>query len=118
MCPDGDQAIEQACVVELFVLYDVASACKGDPRFSRSRKTAFGSRTVEHCVLWLPGPKKQVLKVQPRAHYTKVGESSTHDCTYSGVEVRSFDALPKMSAEDKGLMLGATLKLNNCVDRI
>lgn len=111
------QAIESSCVVELFLLYDLPNVHKADPRFTKSRRIAFASRAVEQCILWLPSPKKQVLKVQPRTHFTKVGETSTHDCTYSGVDVRSFDQLPKMTVEDKSGIIGKELKLSFCVVR-
>ena len=64
------------------------------------RKVSFASDSKEACFLSLPCVRTQ-LAVQRRDRFNKLGEATTHDTTYSGVEPLAWGAVPKMHAGDK-----------------
>ena len=49
----------------------------------RSRKVAFVSNNVETTLVFPPWPRK-ALSAKPRTVFNVLGETSTHDTTYSG----------------------------------
>ena len=71
---------------ELWVLYD--------PTRRLGRRVSFASDTKETCFLSLPCPRTH-LAVQTRESFNRLGEATTHDSTYSGVEPFAWGAVPR-----------------------
>ena len=64
------------------------------------RKVSFASDTKETCFLSLPWPRSG-LRVQKRDTFNTLGEATTHDATYSGVDPLAWGAAPKLQPKDK-----------------
>ena len=77
-----------------------------DPRFQRRK--VFAGFENESMRAVLPVHKIH-MKSKPRTHYKACGESSTHHQSYTGVPVRQFQSLPRMSLPDKEGILGVKL---------
>ena len=67
------------------------------------RKVSFAS-DKEACLLSLPVVRTQ-LALQRRDRFNTLGEATTHDTTYTGVEPLAWGAAPKMHAGDKQAIL-------------
>lgn len=97
------RAIEKASesarnTAEIFVVYAPT------PRLGR--RVAFGSANCEVMLVSLP-VAKVFLSLRTRSDkFTAVGESSTHDNSYSGVHPVPWAGLPLMSVADKARVLG------------
>jgi hypothetical protein len=97
--------LDEKFVVEMWMIYQNPE--QGDPRYP-ARKLAFGSTNRESIVMYRP-IRRNSNTSQPRAQYNACGEESTHDCTYSAVNLRSLGELPKLTSDDKKAMLGTEL---------
>ena len=71
----------------------------------RTRKVAFGANNVETALVFSPWPRT-ALSAKPRTVFNVLGETSTHDTTYSGVPFRSRKAIPRISVKDKAEIVG------------
>ena len=85
---------------ELMLLYCV-KATRAEA--GRTRKVALASRNVERLHLYAPCARTQ-LTAKPRENFNVLGESSTHDITYSGITIRSRQAMPRITEEDKKII--------------
>ena len=83
---------------ELMLLYSVKATRPGGS--ARNRKVALASRNVESLHLY-PPCARVALTAKPREAFNLLGESSTHDITYSGIPIRSRQAMPRITEEDK-----------------
>ena len=82
---------------ELMLLY----SAKGTRiEAGRTRKVALASSNVERLLLY-PPCARTALTAKPRENFNVLGESSTHDITYSGIPKRSRQAMPRITEEDK-----------------
>ena len=81
---------------ELWVVYA--------PTRRLGRKVSFASDNKEACLLSLPVVRTQ-LALQRRDRFNTLGEATTHDTTYTGVEPLAWGAAPKMHAGDKQAIL-------------
>ena len=87
---------------ELMLLY---SAAKSEG--ARTRRVALSASNVERLLLF-PPCAKTALVAKPRDTFNALGESSTHDTTYSGITKRSRKAMPRITEEDKRLIVGGS----------
>ena len=74
-----------------------------DPRVPR-RQTSFARNN--HAVAFASAPARGNAKVQPRAEFNVCGETSSAATTYTGVDLRRFCELPRMSIPTKSAILG------------
>jgi hypothetical protein len=87
----------------------------------RTRKVALNACTVETVMLYTPFSRAQ-LAAKPREVFNLLGETSTHDVTYSGVPFKSRTHAPRISDADKKAILPSAvgapdqvkLKLGGC----
>jgi len=87
---------------ELMLLY-TANSARSDG--VRTRKVALSASNIERLLLY-PPCAKTALVAKPRNAFNALGESSTHDTTYSGVTKRSRKAMPRISEDDKTSVFG------------
>ena len=92
---------------ELWITYSGLTG-KADIRHAK-RKVAFSDAWQEVLLAGLPLAKKR-LRSKGRSTFAVCGETSTHNLTYSAVEPRRFDALPKLLPEEKERMVGGRMK--------
>ena len=91
-------------LLEATIIYTRPS--RKDPRFKRRKIFAgFENEAIRGV---LPVHKIHMAS-KPRDHYSACGETSTHSMSYTGVPVRMFTSLPRMSLTDKERMLGTKL---------
>ncbi len=102
LATDGAGAEDR--LVSAWVIYDLATVADGDPRMPK-KKLAWSCPNRETVSIWLPCAR-EFMKAQPRDVYTVCGEDSTHNLTYSGVAVRSLEALPRLSWGDRQKITG------------
>ena len=91
-------------LLENTIIY--AQPSRKDPRFQRRK--IFGGFKHESMRAVLPVHQVH-MKSKPRKHYNACKESSTHNTSYTGVPVRQFQSLPRMSLQAKEEILGVTL---------
>ena len=77
-----------------------------DPRIP-GRQHNFHALNKEVVLCALPSNYRNVAKIVQRAEFNSCGELSTASTTYTGVPVRRFCELPRMSTETKAAILGA-----------
>ena len=82
---------------ELMLLYS-ANCARGEG--TRTRKVAMASTNIERLLLF-PPCARTALAAKPRDNFNVLGESSTHDTTYSGIPKRSRKAMPRITEADK-----------------
>ncbi len=87
-------------VHDLLLLYSGTQAAA-----ARTRKVALSASKVETLLLCTPCARTQ-LDAEPRDHFNVLGESSTHDKTYSGVHYKAKKTLPRITTADKKAILG------------
>ena len=90
-------ALDQTLVEDMVVLYQ--DYADGDFR-SPPRTLGYMSCKKENIYLSLPGVKRSDLPAMPRSNYNISGEASSHDLSYSGVEMRSLDEIPMLTPEE------------------
>jgi hypothetical protein len=73
-----------------------------------ARKVAFSDNLREVVFLGFPGPLVRV-PAKERTAFSASGESSTHALTYTGVPIRPFGEVPKISRPRKEAMLRCSL---------
>jgi hypothetical protein len=79
-----------------------------DPREAK-RKVAFSDTKQEMLLAGFPVSKTK-LKSKERSHYTACGEHTTHNLTYSAVQPRYLETLPRVSSADKERIVGGPIK--------
>ena len=89
-------------LVELWVVYTEPKK-QDDPRVPR-RQTSFARNNRE--MVFGSVPARGNAKVQPRAEFNVCGETSSVATTYTGVALRRFCELPRMSVPTKSAILG------------
>ena len=89
-------------LTELLVLY-TADSRRGE--CLRTRKVAFNAANFETILMFPPSPRT-AFTAKPRTQYNALGESSTHDTTYSAVPFRTLSSMPRISATDKAVIMG------------
>ena len=99
--------LDEKFLVEMWMVYKKPD--DNDPRYP-TRKLAFGNANRETILMYRPISRRSTTS-QPRAQYNVCGEESTHDCTYTAVQLRTLGELPKLTAEDKKAMLGTELDI-------
>ena len=72
---------------------------KGDPRFPK-RKTFGALSNRETMQGMVPVPKVRMVS-KSRQHFSACGEKSSYATTYTGVPIRTWERLPRLSLEDK-----------------
>jgi hypothetical protein len=77
----------------------------GRAEVGRTRKVAFGANNVETALVFPPWPRTS-MSAKPRTAFNVLGESSTHDITYSGIPFRSRKAIPRIAEKDKAEIVG------------
>ena len=90
-------------MAELMLLFNPGA---GRSEVGRTRKVALGASNVERLLLYSP-IAKTALAAKPRTNFNSLGETSTHDTTYSGVPFRSRRSIPRISEADKAGIMGA-----------
>ena len=81
---------------ELMLLYAVKAT---RTEAGRTRKVVLASRNVERLHLY-PPCARVALTAKPREAFNLLGEGSTHGITYSGITIRSRQAMPRITEED------------------
>ena len=82
---------------ELMLLYSVKAT---RIEAGRTREVALASCNVERLHVY-PPCARTALTAKPREAFNVLGESSTHDIAYSGIPIRSRQAMPRITEEDK-----------------
>ena len=91
--------------VECSLVYEEPSK-KEDAR-TAARAWSYTKNNLEMAILSLPNKGAGARKVLHRSEFNACGESTTADTTYSGVPMRRFCELPRMTHETKTSILGA-----------
>ncbi|MCP4244556.1 MAG: hypothetical protein GY772_28780 [bacterium] len=73
------------------------------------RKVAFSDSKQEIVLAGFPFSKTR-LKSKERSQFAACGETSTYNLTYSAVEPRHLDALPKLSVQEKEGIVGGHIR--------
>jgi len=84
-------------VLDFWVIY--APWKEGDPRYPK-RQQAFANSNRESVLVYRPKQKRKET-MSARQVYNACGETSNYDMSYTGVEARSLDELPKLTTTDK-----------------
>ena len=92
-------------MVELFIVF-TQPAKHEDPR-APGRQTNFAHNTREVALCSLPA-KSGLTKLVQRSEFNSCGERATSATTYTGVSMRRLNELPRMDADSKSSILGAT----------
>jgi len=90
--------------VDAWIIYGPPLAT--DPRFPK-RKVAFNSKNRETMHMHLPQLKTK-MKARERDSFKLLGESTTHELTYTGVPIRSLAELPRFAVDAKHEITGQT----------
>jgi len=85
---------------EIFVVYR--------PTLRLGRRVAWSANNCEICLASLPVNNTVFTARDRSGSFNAAGESSTHDCTYSGVQPVPWVALPRTSVQDKAKLLAQT----------
>jgi len=93
-------------MVDLWIVYDMPG---DDPRYPK-RQLAFANSNRETVLVYHPVGKSSKTK-NLRQRFNLCGEQSTYDSTYTGVQLRGIDELPKITTEDKKKMMGSDLNI-------
>jgi len=96
----------EAFSLDFWLVYDIPAS---DPRYSK-KKRAFGNCNREVILLYRPATKKKNVCTS-RLAFNRCGEKSTHDKTYTGINLRSLGELPKLLTEDKKKIMGKDLDI-------
>ena len=92
---------------EIWITY--SGSPQGTDLREAKRKVAFSDTKQEVLLAGFPVSKTK-LKSKDRSHYTACGEHTTHHLTYSSVQPRHLDTLPRVSTADKERIVGGSLK--------
>ena len=92
--------------LERWIIYE-GEACLSQDLRNVKRKIAWGG-TCHNEVLFvsLPSATKGQRKIIKREAFTKCGESTNYSRSYTGVQHRTFDTIPRLTAADKAAILG------------
>ena len=102
-------------VTEVWLVYVQAPKNK-DPR-APGRSVSFAGNNKETVLFSYP-PGKTKEKVIHRAEFNTCGEVSTTSTTYTGIPMRRFCELPRMSHETKQGILGAAASGASVIKRL
>ena len=89
---------------ECWLMYTVPSKVK-DPRVP-GRQASFHTNNKETLICSMPKAKRGATKVVTRCDFNVCGELSTSSTTYSGIQMRRYSELPRMSVGIKAAVLG------------
>ena len=90
-------------VKEFWIVYSLPAKVD-DPRASQ-RPSSFAANNREVCICSMP-VRRGITKILARSEFNVCGESSTASTTYSGVQLRRYCELPRMSYDTKSTILG------------
>ena len=91
-------------VTEFWTVF-LAPSKKEDPRVP-ARQTSFASNNKEAIICAFPSTSRSTTKVLQRSEFNVCGESSTSATSYTGVPMRRFCELPRLSTDSKSAILG------------
>ena len=103
--------------MELWVVYE-GESCLGRDARNPKRKLAWSGTHNEILFVSLPSTVKGQRKIVSREVFTKCGESTNYSRTYTGVQIRTLEEIPRLTAEDKAAILGSEALGDFARDRV
>ena len=74
-------------------------------QLGQRRKVALSAQNVESVLVYSPF-SRTLISTKPRSSFNALGETSTHDTTYSGITFRARGGIPRLSEKDKKAIIG------------
>ena len=91
---------------ELWLIYEGESALGRDPR-NPKRKLAWSGVHNEVLFASLSSATKGQRKCVSREVFTRCGESTNYSKSYTGIQSRTLEEIPRLTAQDKAKILGS-----------
>ena len=91
--------------LERWVVYEGESRLGRDPR-NPKRKDPWQGTHTEVLFVALPSATRGQRKIVSREVFMKCGESTNYSRSYTGVQNRTLEEIPRLTAEDKVAILG------------
>ena len=91
--------------LELWVVYEGEASLRRDSR-NPKRKVAWSGNDNEVLFMSLPSATRGKRKLVNRESFMQCGESTNYSRSYTGVQNRTLENIPRLTAEDKAAILG------------